>query len=79
MYKKILVPLDSSELSECSLQHVKAMATGCQVKNVVLLSVIEPLSIDTVAALAEHSSNLLARAEQDDLQPKATCLRSKLN
>ena len=42
MYKKILVPLDGSELAECSLEHAKAIATGCQVPEVVLLMVAEP-------------------------------------
>jgi nucleotide-binding universal stress UspA family protein len=42
MYKKILAPLDGSELSECTLEHLKAVATGCQVPEVVLLRVVEP-------------------------------------
>lgn len=42
MYKKILVPLDGSEFSECILEHVRAVATGCRVPEVVLLRVIEP-------------------------------------
>ncbi|UCC90873.1 MAG: universal stress protein [Dehalococcoidia bacterium] len=42
MYKKILVPLDGSEFSECILEHVRAVATACQVPEVVLLRVIEP-------------------------------------
>jgi nucleotide-binding universal stress UspA family protein len=42
MYKKILAPVDGSELSECSLAHVKAIASGCKVPEVVLLRVIEP-------------------------------------
>ena len=44
MYKKILAPLDGSEYSECVLDHVKALASGCNVKDVVLLYVIEPLN-----------------------------------
>ena len=43
MYKKILVPWDTSKFSECSLEHVRAIATGCGVPEVVLLVVIEPL------------------------------------
>lgn len=43
MYKKILAPLDGSELSECTLEHLKAIATGCQIPEVVLLRVVEPL------------------------------------
>ena len=42
MYKKILAPLDGSEFSECSLEHVKAIATGCHVPEIVLLMVVEP-------------------------------------
>lgn len=43
MYKKILVPLDGSALSECSLEHVKAIASGCNVPEVVLVRIIEPV------------------------------------
>jgi nucleotide-binding universal stress UspA family protein len=43
MYQKILVPLDGSELAECVLPHVKAIATGCGIEQVVLLKVVEPL------------------------------------
>lgn len=42
MYKRILAPLDGSEFSECSLEHVRAIATGCHVQEVILLRVIEP-------------------------------------
>ena len=43
MYKKILVPLDMSELAECALAHVRAIAVGCEVQQVVLLTAVEPL------------------------------------
>jgi nucleotide-binding universal stress UspA family protein len=42
MYKKIVAPLDGSKFSECSLDHVTAIAKGCQVNDVVLLHVVEP-------------------------------------
>ncbi len=41
MYKKILVPLDGSSSSECILGHVKTIATGCSVPEVILLRVVE--------------------------------------
>lgn len=44
MYKKMLVPLDGSELSECVLDHVRAIAKGCQVPEVVLLGVAESIT-----------------------------------
>jgi len=42
MYKKILVPLDGSELAECVLPHVESIAKGCGVKNVILVRALEP-------------------------------------
>lgn len=43
MYKKIMVPLDGSELAECVLPQVEAIATGCQVSTVVFVRAVEPL------------------------------------
>jgi nucleotide-binding universal stress UspA family protein len=43
MYEKVIVPLDSSKLAECVLPHVEALSRGCQVKEVVFVSVVEPL------------------------------------
>jgi nucleotide-binding universal stress UspA family protein len=45
MYSKILVPLDGSELAECSLKHVKDIASGCHIPEVILLSVVEPAEL----------------------------------
>jgi nucleotide-binding universal stress UspA family protein len=42
MYNKILVPLDGSSLAETILGQAKALASGCVVPQMVLLSVIEP-------------------------------------
>jgi nucleotide-binding universal stress UspA family protein len=53
MYKKILAPLDGSEFSECALEHVKAIAAGCSVPEVVLLRVVEPIHSTDLAAYAE--------------------------
>jgi len=45
MYQKIMVPLDGSELAECVLPHVEAIATGCEVKDVVFVRAVEPLQL----------------------------------
>lgn len=66
MYKKILVPLDGSKFSECSLDHVKAIASGCHVPETVLLRVVEPLSAETVTALAQAGDDLLSKVELDN-------------
>jgi nucleotide-binding universal stress UspA family protein len=41
MYKKILVPLDGSELAECVLPHVESIAKGCGVESVVFMRVLD--------------------------------------
>lgn len=42
MYKRILVPLDGSELAECILPHVETLVRGGQVSEVKFLRVVEP-------------------------------------
>lgn len=42
MYKKILVPLDGSELAECVLPHVEAFMKGFNLGDVILVRVVEP-------------------------------------
>lgn len=42
MYKKIMVPLDGSNLAECVLPHVDVIARGCGVTEVVFVRVAEP-------------------------------------
>jgi len=44
MYQRILVPLDGSGFSECVFKHVKAIALGCGVPELVLLQVLEPIT-----------------------------------
>jgi nucleotide-binding universal stress UspA family protein len=45
MYKKIMVPLDGSELAECVLPHVEAIAKGCSAAEVVLVRAVEPFQM----------------------------------
>ena len=68
MYEKILIPLDGSELAECSLQHAKAIAQGCNVADVIVLRVIEPLSTQTISALAEAGDDSIRKAEEQNRQ-----------
>ncbi len=41
MYRKIMVPLDGSELAECVLPHVEAFVTECGAREVFLVRVAE--------------------------------------
>jgi nucleotide-binding universal stress UspA family protein len=75
MYKKILVPLDGSPNSECVLDHVKSVATGCHVPEVMLLSVVEPLRLgyygitedmiqETLRKGAESARDMVSRSAE---------------
>ena len=49
MYKKMMVPLDGSELAECVLPHVEAFITGFRIAEIVFVRVLEPMTISTSA------------------------------
>ena len=66
MYKKILVPLDGSELSEAVLNHVISIATGCQVPEVILIRVREPLDSSVRVALDPEIAEDLDQAYNDE-------------
>jgi len=46
MYKKIMVPLDGSEVAECVLPHVEAFIQGFSIREILLVRVIEPVKPD---------------------------------
>ncbi len=41
MYRKVLIPLDGSELAECALPHIKSLAKGGGAGEVILLRTVE--------------------------------------
>jgi nucleotide-binding universal stress UspA family protein len=63
LYNKILVPLDGSQFSECSLPQARDIAQGCQAAETILLRVVEPLPAQAAAAYAEAGGDWLAKAE----------------
>jgi nucleotide-binding universal stress UspA family protein len=81
MYKKILVPLDGSELSESVLNHVVTIATSCQVPEVVLARVREPLDKSVKKTLDAKIFSQLDEAYYDEaanyLEEIATTLKRK--
>lgn len=62
MYKRILGPLDGSKLSECSVEHIKAIATGCKVAEVVLLTVIAEPALAFTEGTSQQA--MLEKAKQ---------------
>ena len=59
MYRKILVPLDGSELAECSLPHVEAVARGCEAPEIVLMQVTEPIYLPGEYVISDKDRNRL--------------------
>lgn len=85
MYKKILLPLDGSELSECALEHAKALVKGCHVSEVVLLRVVEvkawekrPGAYSWGGVAAAEQINVLTRHLQEEAVLYLTELAAQL-
>lgn len=57
MYKRIMVPLDGSELAECVLPHVETIARATQA-SVDLVRVIQPIEIPTRGGIALTPENV---------------------
>ena len=64
MYKKIMAPLDGSQLAECVLPHVQAIASGCKNATVVFVRVIDPAKLSaSLPAQGELGSQEKSRRE----------------
>jgi nucleotide-binding universal stress UspA family protein len=64
MYKRILVPMDGSELAECVLPHVVSIARGRVKTDIILIRVIEPLELPTRGGIA------FSKEEQNQIDAK---------
>jgi nucleotide-binding universal stress UspA family protein len=57
MYKKIMVPLDGSELAECVFPHLETIAKVCQPPaEVTVVQAVEPLSVPYGIEVFQFSS-----------------------
>ncbi len=70
MYQKVLVPLDGSELAECVLPHVEAIARGCDSVGIVFARVVEPFHLPGVAkySFAARGIDQMEAAELADAE-----------
>lgn len=64
MYKKIIVPLDGSELAECVLPHVESIAKSFGTEEVILITVTE-----RVASLVQKNETGKSNANFEEFQP----------
>ena len=64
MYQHIMVPLDGSELAECVLPHLEAIASGVGVNKITLVRIVEPLHLH--GGLESHFSHEDRQRLEDD-------------
>jgi nucleotide-binding universal stress UspA family protein len=78
MYRKIMVPLDGSELAECVMPHVEAITTGCKITEVVFVRVVNPAHLPaSVPARGEfgYGENERRELEKQNRQTAETYLK----
>lgn len=68
MYKKMLVPLDGSALSETSLEHSLALAKSGDIPGVVLLRAREPMDSGVRQRLSNDLASKLDDAYQEEIE-----------
>jgi nucleotide-binding universal stress UspA family protein len=69
MYKKILVPLDGSDLAECALDHAKEVAAGSRETEVVLITVLD-INLPPVPAWGQQKQVDIGLADQEKTHSK---------
>ncbi len=70
MYKKIMVPLDGSELAECVLPHVKAIAGGCALPDIIFVRVVQPFRFPGTAEFIPSGQDLIKIDEANKADAK---------
>jgi nucleotide-binding universal stress UspA family protein len=66
MHEKIMVPLDGSDRAASALPHVKALASGSPVKQVVLVRVVDPIGYPT--AVRAHGEFGIPEKNSEQIQ-----------
>ena len=64
LYRSVMVPLDGSELAECVLSHVKALAAVSHPGGIIFVRVVEPFRSPTVAGF-DISADMVQRIEDE--------------
>ena len=78
MYRKILVPLDGSELAECAIPHVEAVARGCEAPQIVLMQVTEPIYLPGEYVISEKDRKRLEAQHRATAEEYLGGLRRRL-
>ena len=74
MYKKIMVPLDGSELAECVLPHVEQFTSDCRVDTITFVRVVEthsPVFLGESLLSGEDLDNFIKCVNKGDEKVKS--------
>ena len=80
-YQKVIVPLDGSELAECVLSHLEAIASNCKVTTVELVRVVSLVELRYWASMsidAAQEKKINAEAKKE-AQEYLDSVKSKLD
>jgi nucleotide-binding universal stress UspA family protein len=66
MYHNILVPLDGSDVAECSLPHARAIASAFRVHKVFLIRVLTPLSSRVLSRVPAKTLDFVVQSSEAD-------------
>ncbi|MHB1457276.1 MAG: universal stress protein [Armatimonadota bacterium] len=80
MYKKILLPLDGSELAEAAIPHAKSLALAFNAQ-ITLISIIEPITMYTQPGMIGPVMDVPVDIEEeiDSAEKYLTEIKSKLD
>jgi nucleotide-binding universal stress UspA family protein len=70
MYKKVLVPMDGSNLAEVVLPHLEEIARGCSIPEIVLMSVTERTLIKTATEEVSDIPPVFLEEQHEQFAPK---------
>jgi nucleotide-binding universal stress UspA family protein len=79
MYKKILLPLDGSQLSECALEYAKAIARPLFDCEVVLFMAVEPSGSEIIRGGEAAAVSDIVRAAQKEAETDAKEYLSRIS
>lgn len=79
MYNKILAPLDGSNLAECTIEHVREIAKGCNIPEVVFLFVVDVERNTYWAAEVGVNADILIKAHEAEKQGAEEYLTKVVN
>ena len=79
MYKNVLVPLDGSDVAECSIQHATAIAKTFQVYKVFLIIVLTPFGSRILSRVPAKKLDIVAQSSEAEARKYLSKIAAALN